>query len=87
MTTPRKNSENFIATVVDDEVVLIDMAGGELFSLKNTARSIWDLVDGQKSLAEIVAAIVGEYDVDTTEAEADVRLLLEELESAGLVTC
>lgn len=85
--TPRKIEENFIATLVDDEVVLIDMAGGELFSLKGTARAIWDKIDGRNSRAGIVEELSREYDVEAIQAEADVSELLEALGSARLISC
>ncbi|MFN2099441.1 PqqD family protein [Altererythrobacter sp. MF3-039] len=85
MAAPRKIKENFIATVVDDEVVLIDMAGGELFSLKGTARAIWDMIDGRRSYAEIADAMAAEYDVAHSEALADIETLGEELRRAKLL--
>ena len=87
METPRKIPQNFIASPVDDEIVLIDMAGGELFSLKGAARATWDLIDGESSIEEIVGSLVAEYDVEPAEAAGDVVELLRELESAGLVAC
>ena len=85
MMTPRKLTDNFIATLVDDEVVLIDMAGGELFSLKGTGRAIWDLIDGERSREDIAAHLTESYEVEMTEAADGVDALLQDLAHAKLV--
>ena len=85
MAIPRKITENFIATSVDDEVVLIDMAGGELFSLKGTARAIWEAIDGKRGLEDIGRLMEREYDVQSGDALAGVGSLVAELKSAKLL--
>ena len=85
MTTPRKLSENYVATRVDDEIVLIDMAGGELFSLGGTARDIWGAIDGNTPVDTIAQAMAARYAVEPAEAAADIADLLAELAAAGLV--
>ncbi|MXO62959.1 PqqD family protein [Qipengyuania oceanensis] len=85
MATPRKLTDNFVATTVDDEIVIVDMAGGELFSLKGTARAVWEAIDGDTPVDAIAQAMAARYDVTPDEAGADIAALVGELEAAGLV--
>lgn len=87
MTAPRKRPESFVATLVDDEVVLIDMEGGELFSLSGTARAVWEAIDGQASADEIARSMAQAYEVEPDTAQREVSELLGELAKAGLISC
>ena len=85
--TPRKLTDNYVATLVDDEVVIVDMAAGQLFSLKDTGRAIWELIDGERSCAEIAEDMAESHEIDVPAAQRSVAALLGELEEAGLIAC
>ncbi|MBX7528153.1 PqqD family protein [Qipengyuania vesicularis] len=85
MTVFRKCTENFVATLVDDEVLIVDLDGGELFSLSGTGRAIWDAVDGRRSAAEIAEILAEAHAGDKADIETDVAALLAECELAALV--
>lgn len=85
MTVPRKLTANFVETRVDDEILLVDLDGGELLSLEGTGRAVWELIDGQRSLAAITAALEREYDAPRDRLEQDVTVLIYELAAAKLV--
>ena len=85
MTVPRKLTANFVETRVDDEILIVDLDGGELLSLEDTGRAVWDLIDGQRSLAAIAEALAREYNAPRDRLEQDVAGLLRELEAAKLV--
>lgn len=85
MTIARKITENYIATEVGDEVVLIDMAGGELMSLKGTARAIWHAIDGESSLEHIACSMADQFEITPDAALVDIRELASEFERANLL--
>ena len=85
MTVPRKLTANFVETRVDDEILIVDLDGGELLSLEDTGRAVWDLIDGQRSLAAIAEALAREYDAPRDRLEQDVTVLIYELAAAKLV--
>ena len=87
MGTPRKLTDNYIATLVDNEIVIIDMDGGQLFALKDTGRAIWELIDGRRSGAQIAQDLTEAYEVELAVAERSVDTLLGELGDAGLIAC
>jgi hypothetical protein len=49
------------------------------------AARIWSLLDGVASLAQVIDAICGEYDVSREQAAADVGELIADLEKVSLV--
>lgn len=85
MSVPRKLTANFVATRVDDEILIVDLDGGELLSLEGTGRAVWELIDGVRSEADIVAALSEAYDAEHALLRRDVEALLAELENAALV--
>jgi hypothetical protein len=80
-----KRREGVAAQVADGEAVLLDIEGGEYFSLNCVGSRIWELCDGTRSTAEIVSVICNEFDVTEDVATADVHELLDELEKEQLV--
>ena len=85
MPVPRKLTANFVATEVDDEVLIVDLEGGMLFSLEGAARTVWQAIDGQMSEAEIAEQMARTHVGPAREIASDVRELLQELEDAALV--
>jgi hypothetical protein len=47
---------------------------------------VWELIDGRRSVDEIVEQIVGEFDVPRERAAEDVGVFVQELLGKGLVT-
>jgi coenzyme PQQ biosynthesis protein PqqD len=64
---------------VDGEALIVLADSGEVTVLNDVGSRIWELADGSRSVAEIVEAIVSEYDTTPEQAEADVRSFVHEL--------
>jgi hypothetical protein len=64
---------------------VVDPATAELHGFNEVATRVWALLDGARSLGDVVTCIVDEYDIDRHTAEADVLELLEELSAKHLV--
>lgn len=86
MAAVRKLTQNFVATDVDGEVLIVDLDGGELFSLSGTARAVWEAIDGARDEASIAALLAERYDGEAATIAADVSALVEQLEAAALAT-
>jgi hypothetical protein len=70
---------------IDGETVLLNLDGRELMGLNGVGARTWELLDGERSLRQIAAAIAQEFDVDAARAEADVIAFAAELVAAGAV--
>ena len=85
MTKPRKITANYVETEIDDEILLVDLDGGELFSLSGTAREIWRLIDGKRTLDEIADTVARDYSVEEKQLQRDVERFVAQLRDAALV--
>ena len=84
--TIAKDPSKFVETEIDDEVVLMDLASGDFFSLEGTSLAVWRLIDGSRSEAGIVSAIAAEYEVSIAQVAPDVGAFLGELSGLGLIS-
>lgn len=78
-------SDDVVAREIEGELIIVPLVAGigdmedELFTLNETGKAIWDLLDGKRSLGEVAAALAESFDSPTGEIEQDVRGLVEEL--------
>lgn len=80
-----KLPEAFRETTVGEEVAVMRLSDGDFFSLTGTARAIWELIDGQRDAAAIVAALSQRYAADAATLAAEVDRFVGELRQAGLL--
>lgn len=81
---PRRSPDNAVREI-DGAVFVMNPDTSDLHSFSEVGTRVWDLVDGQRSVAHIVDSIFAEYDVGRDSAEADVLEFLDELLTKGLV--
>jgi hypothetical protein len=68
-----------------ETVVLVPSAETEAQVLNEVGGRVWELVDGRRDVASIVAAVAEEFEVSREEAAADVRSFLGDLMNRDLV--
>lgn len=56
-----------------------------IFTLNTTGETVWNLLDGRRSVEEVARAVVERYDVSESVALSDVAELLAQFYEAGLV--
>lgn len=67
------------ATVVDGQAVIVMADSGQVTVLNEVGTRIWQLSDGMRSLDEIIATIIEEYEVTPEEAWRDAEAFLRRL--------
>lgn len=80
---PRR-SPSIIARRTGDEYVLVPVTNNiadmtSMYTLNETGAFIWDLIDGERSVQQIAAAMAAEYDIDAAMALSDVETYLADL--------
>jgi hypothetical protein len=68
-----------------EELVLLDLARGEYFSLDELGARIWGELAAGRSVEDAVEKLVAEYDVPRDRFQADLRALVGELVTRGLL--
>ena len=78
-------SDDVVAREIEGELIIIPLVAGigdmedELYTLNDTGKAIWNLLDGQATLDEIISALSQEFDAPPGEIEHDVHGLVGEL--------
>jgi predicted RND superfamily exporter protein len=79
-----RQSPNIVSRNIAGEVILVPIARNadeleSIYTLNETASTIWDALDGQRTLADLVGLVVAEYDVTDDVALEDLFELVEQL--------
>jgi hypothetical protein len=74
-----------IHQTIDDEVIIINLDKGHYFSLSNAGVDIWELIDLEATLDQIVNGLVEYYEGAQDSIEAEVYRLLSALEAEELI--
>jgi len=80
-----RQNEDTAFREIEGLAYVIDPGTSDLHSFSEVATRIWVLLDGKRTVSEIVDVIVNEFDVDRATAEGDTLELLDELLTKGLV--
>ena len=73
------------ARLFDDELIMLDLARGEYFSLDHIGAHLWAGLEAGRTFEEIAGEIAAQYDVTPERALADLFALGEELIAKGLI--
>lgn len=77
----RKVADEFILVPIKQKADEVE----SIFTVNQVGSCIWELIDGEKSLGEILDMIVSEFDVKPEEAEADLIEFVKQLDKIGAV--
>ena len=78
-------SDNITAGIMDGEAILINLSTGVYYSMDSTGAVIWELVERQQSIGEIVAALSARFDTSGHQVLADVERIIGQLLEEQLV--
>lgn len=84
-------SPDVVARDIEGDLVIVPVVAGvgdaddELYTLNETAREVWDRLDGRLTLADVAAALAEEFEVDEEELQRDVVGFARELARRGIV--
>lgn len=85
-----QRSDSLVTRDLAGEKIIVPIRGkvGDLsgiYTLNTVANDIWSLLDGKRTVAEIVRLLEQDYEVKSSTLISDVSRLIEELSSEGLV--
>jgi hypothetical protein len=85
LTTKVRASKDVLGAELGGDVSLLNLKSGIYFTLNPVGASVWRQIQEAKSLAVIKQQLVEEYDVEARRCEIDLRRLILELQTMGLV--
>jgi hypothetical protein len=68
-----------------DELVALEPQRGECFGFNGVATFVWQTLKEPKSFAQLREALLDEYDVEPEQCTRELKELLDDLQSNGLV--
>ena len=66
-------------------LILLDPDSGECYTLDEVGARIWDLCDGTRPVADVVALLHADFDAPIAAIQADVLELLDDLARDALI--
>ena len=80
-----RQGERILTQQASGTLILLHLDSGEYYTLNEVGGRVWDLCDGTRQVAEIVATVCDEYEAPAEMIEADIMALVQELADAHLV--
>jgi hypothetical protein len=89
MDTVIKKSGNVVFRKIEDEYILVPIVASaadveSIYNLNETGATIWDKIDGKKSLSKIIEEMKAEYD-DEGQLENNVLSFVNEMVESKLI--
>jgi hypothetical protein len=72
--------------LIAGEAVILSLDTKVLRGLNDVGSRVWDLIDGQRTVSDIIDVIVEEFDVPRAQAAEDVEAFARQLLDKGLVS-
>jgi hypothetical protein len=73
----RKTGSEYVLVPVTDNIADMD----SVYTLNETGAFIWELIDGKRTLNEIIQVLISEYDIPEDTAIKDVFEFVQNLEN------
>ena len=70
---------------IEDQALVVVARKREVHLLNPTATRIWELLERETTVDDLVKTLTGEYDVDAATARKDVEAALAEMRQKGLL--
>lgn len=79
-----RNSE-LVAAEMDGDIVMMSIESGNYYGLTGIAPDIWNFLETQKNIDELIDLLQPMYDVSEEVLRADVDIFLADMVKNGLV--
>ena len=84
-----KDSQSITRSIAGETIIVPVRSGvsdlNSIYTLNEVGAAVWQLIDGRRSVEQIVEAISDEYEVTPEQATEDVFEYLARLEAEGLI--
>ncbi len=85
-----KRNENFVYRKIENETILVPIKNNVgdmscIYNLNEVGAFIWDHLDGEKTLNDILNMVADEFDVSDQDAEIDLQDYISDLNEIGAI--
>ena len=84
-------SDDIVGREIEGEIVIVPLVAGigdaddELYTLNDTGRAIWQRLDGKRTLREVAASLLEEFEASEAELVADALSFADEMARRGIL--
>ena len=78
-------SKDNVSCSLGDEAAILHMRSGTYYGLDPVGARVWSLLEKPRTVEELRAALLEEYEVEPQRCEGDLLALLEKLLTEGLI--
>jgi len=83
--TAVSQATGIVVADMDGEKAMLNIEQGKYYGLDGIGSRIWELIDSPRTVREVVAVLLNEYEVDEKNCQQDVVVFLKTLHAQGLV--
>lgn len=76
---------DLIAVSMGDETVMMDVVTGKYYKLSSVGGDIWNYIEQEITISDLIDKLLTEYDVTREECEKETIEFLEQLVSSGVI--
>ncbi len=80
-----KMTKQLNVTDLAGEKVMVDFASGKYFLIKGVGNDIWDMIQEEITVGDIISGLLSEYDVSEEECEKSVLEFLGKLKEMEFI--
>lgn len=85
-----ERSSSLVTRELGGEKIIVPVRGrvgdlNSIYTLNGVANEIWEMLDGKRSVEDIIRKLGEEFDVDRETLTADVTRVVTELQQEGLI--
>ena len=78
------HSDSIVTRKTGNEYVLVPVANNiadmnSVYTLNETGAFIWELIDGERNVEDLIQAVISEYNIDRETAMADVLSFIDNM--------
>lgn len=84
--TVLKRGRDALAAPLNDRLLMLSVSRGSYFEFSPVLRRIWELLEQPRSLADLIAVLTAEYEVDPETCRADVVPVVQALIAADMIS-
>ena len=85
-TVVQKNTQNLLISEVGDELVMMDMEKGNYINLNKIGRIIWEQIENQITIIELINLLTNRFDVQKDECTKDTLEYLQKMYDQNLLS-
>ena len=86
LNTVLSKSPDAASRTYDGQATIVLPSRAEVKVLNELGSRVWDAIDGRRTLAQILATLLEDYDVHRDQVERDVLDFVGELRTQGMVS-